>query len=112
MEMEDVDIVEAQPLQRGLHPAGHGFACITGAEDGLRRDHQLVAVVGSGGDADDLLGAIGLGGVEEIDAEIDGRAHDRHAVVDAGAAAEAETAVAAATEPRDAHGESGFSSGL
>ena len=25
VEMEDVDVVEAQPLQRRLHPAGHRF---------------------------------------------------------------------------------------
>ena len=109
VEMEDVDVVEAQPFQRGLHPAGHGFACVTGVEDGLGRDHQLVPVIGSGGGSDDLLGSIGLGGVEEIDAKIDGRPHDRHAVVEAGAAAEAQAAVAAATEPRDADREAGFS---
>ena len=28
VEMEDVDVVEAQPFQPRLHPAGHGFGCI------------------------------------------------------------------------------------
>ena len=109
MEMEDVDVVEAEPAQRRLHLAGHRLAGIACVEDGLGRDHQLGAVIGPDGGADDLLGAIGLGGVEEIDSEIDGRAHDRHAVVDAGAAAQAQAAVAAAPEPGDADREAGFS---
>ena len=70
---------------------------------------SLVPVIAPGGGSDDLLGAIGLGGIEEIDAEIDGGAHDRHAVVDAGAAAEAQAAVASATEPGDADREAGVS---
>src|SRR4030095_15163085 len=52
----------------------------------------------------DLLGAIGLGGVEKVDAEVDGCPHDRHAVVDAGAAAQAEAGVGAATGARAASG--------
>ena len=112
VEMEDVDVVEAEPPQSRLDAAGHVSAGVARLEDGLGRDHQLVAVVGPDGGADDLLGAIGLGGVEEIDAEIDGRAHDRHAVVDAGAAAEAQAAVAAAAEAGDADREAGFSEWL
>ena len=111
VEMEDIDVVEPQPFQRGLHLAGHGFGCVAGVEDGLGRDHQLVAVIGPGGGSDDLLGAIGLGGVEEIDAEIDRRTHDRHAIVDAGAAAEAQAAVAAAAKASDAYREAGLSEG-
>ena len=99
VEMEDVHVVEAQPSQRRLDAAGHGLACIARLEDGLGRDHQPVPVIGPGGGSDDLLGSIGLGGVEEIDAEIDGRTHDRHAVVDAGAAAKAQTAVAPQPSP-------------
>src|SRR6266851_280398 len=109
VEMEDVHVIEAQPSQRRLHPAGHGFAGIACVEDGLGRDHQPVPVIGPGGSADDLLGAIGLGGVEEIDSQIDGRTHDRHAVVEACAAAEAQAAVAPAPEPGDAYREAGFS---
>ena len=109
VEMEDVHVVETQPPQRRLHLAGHRLAGIPCAEDGFGRDHQLGAVIGPDGGADDLLGAIGLGGVEEIDAEIDGRPHDRHAVVEARAAAEAEPAVAAAPEPGDADREAGLS---
>ena len=112
VEMEDVDMVEAEPPQRRLHLAGHRVAGIGCAEDRLGRDHQPVTVVRAGGGAHDLLGAIGLGGVEEVDAEIDRRAHDRDALLDAGAAAEAQAAVAAAAEPGDAHREAGLSEGL
>ena len=111
VEMEDVHVVESEAPQRRLHLAGHRLAGIACVEDGLGRDHQLGAVMGPGGGADDLLGAIGLGGVEEIDAEIDGRAHDRHAVVEARATAQAQAAVAAATEPGDADREAGISEG-
>ena len=93
VEMEDVHVVEAQPLQRRLHPAGHRFGCVAHRlEYGFGRDHQPVPVITPGGGAYDLLGSIGLGGVEEIDAEIDRRTHDRHAVVEAGAAAQAQAA--------------------
>ena len=109
VEMEDVDVVEAEPPQRRLDLAGHGLASIACVEDGFGRDHQPVAIIGPDGGADDLLGAIGLGGVEEVDAQIDRRPHDRNAVVEAGAAAQAQAAVAAAPKPGDAYGEAGFS---
>src|SRR5439155_7539457 len=85
------------------------FASVAGPEDGLGRDHQLVPLVIPGSGTDDLLGAVGLGGVEEIDAEVDRGAHHRHAVVDAGAAPQAEPTVAAATEPGDTDREAGLS---
>ena len=109
VEMEDVHVIEAQPPQRRLHPASHRFAAIACVEDGLGRDHQPVPVIRPGGVADDLLGSIGLGGVEEVDAQIDGRTHHRHAVVEAGAATQAQAAVAAAAKPGDACHEAGFS---
>src|SRR5262249_51028639 len=112
VEMEDVDMVEAEPPQCGLHLARHRLGrVVAGPEQRLGRDHQPVAVMGADGSADDLLGAIGLGGVDEIDAEIDRRAHHRHAVVEAGAATAAQAAVAAAAQPRDADREPGLSKG-
>src|SRR5262249_29711570 len=56
-----------------------------------------------------LLGPIDLGSVEEVDAEIDSRTHDGHAVVEACAAAKAQPAVAPTTKPGDADREAGFS---
>ncbi len=108
--MEDVDVVETEPLQRRLDLADHRFGRLVAApEDGLGRDDQLVSIVRPHRGTDDLFGAVGLGGVEEIDAEVDRRPGDRHAVVEARTAAEAEAAVAAATKPGDTDLEAGFS---
>src|SRR6185437_3279926 len=112
VEMEDVDVVEAEPLQSRLDAARYLLGRAARAEKGLGRDHQLVPVIGPDRGADDLLGAVGLGGVEEIYAEIDGRADHRHALIDAGAAAATEPAVAAAAEAGDADPEAGVSERL
>jgi hypothetical protein len=110
VEVEDVDVIEAQPFQPRVHSAGHRFASIVAwPEYGLRGDQQPVSVVTPDRGTDDLLGSIGLRGVEKIDAQIDGRADDSHAGVEAGAAAEAQTAVAAAAKPGDARDQAGFS---
>ena len=112
VEMKDVDVIEAEPPQARIELAGDRLGRLVAApEDCLGRDHQLLPVVKPGGRAHNLLGAVGLGGVEEVDTQFDCRAYHRHAVLDAGAAAEAEAAVAAAAEPGDADGESGVSEG-
>jgi len=106
--MEDVDVIESEPPQGRLHLGRDRGGGVARAEQRLGRDDQAVATAGPRGGADDLLGAVRFGRVEEVDAEIDRRTDHRDAVVEAGAAPKAQPAVAAAAEPGDADRQSGL----
>ncbi len=77
MQIIEVDDVQSQALEAGLDrvsgPDRHGVGA-AGAMDELRRDHQPLAAVGDGAAEQGLVVtlAVGGGGVEEGDAELDG----------------------------------------
>ena len=68
----------------------------------LGGDDDAVARAALDGLADDALGLVGVGRIEEVDAEIERLAHQRHRLHLAQAGAEADAAVAAAAQARDA----------
>ena len=112
VEMEDVDMVEPEPLQRRLDLLRHRLRRVVGLEQRLGRDHQPVAVIGLHRRAHDLLGPVNLGRVEEVDPQIDRRPRDPHALVETRPTPQPEPAVAATAEPGDGDGEAGVSEGV
>ena len=68
----------------------------------LGGDDDAVARAALDGLADDAFGLVGVGGVEEVDAEVERLAHQRDRLRLAEAGAQADAAVAAAAEARDA----------
>ena len=73
----------------------------------LGGDDHLVARHVRNGLADDGLGPIGGGGIEQVDAEIKRRAHDANGIRLAAAGAETEPAEPTASEARDADTQAG-----
>jgi hypothetical protein len=82
----EVDVIDAEPAERAVDRAAHVLGAAVGrpvhlivvGDPELRRDHELVALAGDRL-ADELLvgaAAVHLGGVQEIDAELE-RAVDR-----------------------------------
>src|SRR5262249_32525051 len=71
-------------------------------EVALGGDHDAVALPPLDRLTNHLLGAIGCGGVEEVDAKIEGLAHQCHRLRLAEAGAEPDAAVSPTAEPRNA----------
>jgi hypothetical protein len=81
----DVDVVGGEPAQAALHRSHHPFARQTAAVRPLAhlvpqlgRDHPALALAGDGPPCD-LLGAalvVGVGAIDEVDARLEGVAHD------------------------------------
>jgi len=112
VEMEDVDMVEPEPLQRRLDLPRHRLRRVLGLEQRLGRDHEPVTVIGLHRRAHDLLGPVGLGRVEEVHPQIDRRPRDPHALLETRPAPQPEPTVAAAAEPGNGDGEAGVSEGV
>ena len=114
VQVEQVDVVGAEPAQRGVEARDHGVGRLgrAGCRDvGLGRDDELITRAALDGLADDLLGAVRLGRVDQIDAEVEGFAHQRDGLRSGEAGALADAAVAAAAEPGDADFQAGAAEG-
>src|SRR5689334_19839999 len=94
--MEDIDMVGGELAQRILQVGKHrgGGACVA-----LCRDHYTVARSALDRLADNVLGRVGVGGVEEVDAKVEGLAHQCDGLRLGEAGAEPNAAVAATAEP-------------
>ena len=110
VQLVDVDVVGGELLERAVERGDGALRCRAGLADAERRlgaDHHLLARHASERPAEHRLGAVGGGGVEQIDPEIEGGADDADGVRLAVAGAEPQAAEAAAAEPGDADPEPG-----
>ena len=100
-------------MRRRFEALLHGLAEPLGLErsvlvhgERLRREHHVVAATLQRA-ADDLLGAVDLRGVDEVDAEVEGAVHDRDRLGLGRAVRLTEPAVTTAAQPGDRHLEAG-----
>src|SRR6185503_16798098 len=105
VQVEDVDVVGVELAQRVVEIGEHGGA---GRGVALGRDDDAVARAALDGLADDALRLVGRGGVEEVDAEVERLAHERHRLRLGQARAQPDAAVAAAAQARNADLQAGL----
>ena len=114
VQVEEINVVGAEPAQRGVEARHHGLGrlgCAGRCDLGLGRDDHVIARAALDGLADDLLGAVRLGRVDEVDAEVERLPHKGDGLRGGEAGALADAAVAAAAEPGDADFQAGAAEG-
>ena len=103
MQVVDVDVIGLQPCQAVFEPLrklGRSDQPVVLAKRFLGRHNDHIARDAAQPFADDRFGAIGFGGVDDVDAQIDRAPHDRDRLRSGGAAALAKPAMAPTTKPK------------